>query len=664
MARQPSELLESLASVHQPAAYQKIIREDVYPFLDGLPTDAKSSLVGILEKAYAQYEGIGLVAFESRSKAIASEIKDLKKHVKNDWHDGYEEQAEMMEIIAQKIAEWVPILWTVGVEKGVELELIHKALQFCYNNINAAQSTNSRADWGDAVDDVKVTILNAAGEVVYKVDHVYEYNLVETSIMWVWRELLLSAIVHRDDEALAKTFVADIVKLKLVPEMLKRLSDEIVTAPGQPMPVETRPDENPWRATDRAQTRRDTLMNAHWTPEMRAAVPRVKALFVSDQIAQFKEKPHPNVYDTLVKASPDLQEDLLAHMRSCVFQTSRVEPMRDDDDEAYFVPPRGYGTSLRSMHPAFYVFLAAHSEEDLLCLLDLSETGTQRHLWEGQDDNKQKAVSFLMTRSNDVRARTRPHLEHALRRAQENVKYTMYDVFPSLPDAWRYLETQVHEGHLAASVPYSPPPPPSPPRMYAFEVEKVHNGVHPRPADPARDPILKQFCDKAGWDMGYLAYSDDDESDSEDRYSDEERYDDGEASEDRAEQEDIAVDAIKTLIAWAKILEQWPDARERDEIKERMRAEWDGEPNGPGRSFFDVDGAADALARRCDWGSKPCRQRLGRAIRQVYYSFAKDGAEKERVQRDLPEDLSFYVVSADNPGMSYGKISYSTIYIN
>jgi hypothetical protein len=45
--------------------------------------------------------------------------------------------------------------------------------------------------------------------------------------LWVWRELLLSSIVHSKDESLAKTLVADIEKMELAREMLARLVDEI-----------------------------------------------------------------------------------------------------------------------------------------------------------------------------------------------------------------------------------------------------------------------------------------------------------------------------------------------------------------------------------------------------------------------------------------------------
>lgn len=70
-------------------------------------------------------------------------------------------------------------------------------------------------------------IKNASGTVVYE----EEYGTTEHAILWVWRELLLSTVVHastpRQRLTLAKTFIADIEKLKLDDEMLTRLDNVI-----------------------------------------------------------------------------------------------------------------------------------------------------------------------------------------------------------------------------------------------------------------------------------------------------------------------------------------------------------------------------------------------------------------------------------------------------
>jgi hypothetical protein len=49
----------------------------------------------------------------------------------------------MVEIV-REIAEWIPILWTVGVEMGVEHALVHKSLKFCKSSYDKLGNTNSR----------------------------------------------------------------------------------------------------------------------------------------------------------------------------------------------------------------------------------------------------------------------------------------------------------------------------------------------------------------------------------------------------------------------------------------------------------------------------------------------------------------------------------------
>jgi hypothetical protein len=66
---------------------------------------------------------------------------------------------------------------------------------------------------------------DATGRVVY-----VGTSSTEDTILWVWREVLLSSIVHNPSDAVAKKIVTDMKKLKLTEEMLERLDDEILRA--------------------------------------------------------------------------------------------------------------------------------------------------------------------------------------------------------------------------------------------------------------------------------------------------------------------------------------------------------------------------------------------------------------------------------------------------
>jgi hypothetical protein len=162
MTERPSELLKSLASFHEPPNYLKLLENHVYPFLDHLPPNQLDSLVAVLTTASNEYNGVGLIRYESRSESITKGLKVLMAHIESDWHDGHETQVrchpylllvmfnfpalqgEMMGEIVGEIAKWIEDLWTAGVEEGVEHRLVHKSLQFCRSSLKKLGSTRSR----------------------------------------------------------------------------------------------------------------------------------------------------------------------------------------------------------------------------------------------------------------------------------------------------------------------------------------------------------------------------------------------------------------------------------------------------------------------------------------------------------------------------------------
>jgi len=80
-----------------------------------------------------------------------------------------------------------------------------------------------RAEFTD-MDFPELQIKDATGRVVYL------GSSTENTILWVWRELLLSSIIRSSSDTVAKKIVVDMKKLKLTTEMLKRLDDETLRA--------------------------------------------------------------------------------------------------------------------------------------------------------------------------------------------------------------------------------------------------------------------------------------------------------------------------------------------------------------------------------------------------------------------------------------------------
>ncbi|RDB16758.1 hypothetical protein Hypma_002382 [Hypsizygus marmoreus] len=609
MPRKPSEILHSLGSLHDAETFHNVLRRHLYPFLDKLPNKQAASLVKALEAADNDLAGIRLIDFDKRSNIITDGIKALKKHIKSDWKYGYETQGEMMSEMVIKMGKWIPDLWTAGVEQGIEHDLVHKSLKFCKASLDALGSTNSRTEFGD-FDEPEIVIEDASGKVVYENRH----GTTEHAILWAWRDLLLSAAVQMKGMTLVEKLVAEIRALGLANEMLKRLDEKITGCFGLDSP---RTSEYPSSKSEEykkidwhEEERRDLVMNGHLSPEMRATIPKVKDLFVAGEVAKFEKEPTENIYSSIMAANPNLRKHLLTIAK------------------ARFLTPK---ERWMSINPGFGIFKAACADTELLQLLELASTPDR---YSSTDDSfRRDTIAYLIGRSATVRSKTRPHLERGLLKTAERIIEEIERVFPSLVDAWR----QLARGKIKPTLPDEPSPKRLKPNA---PYEYRSSGINPRDPNPSRDPILKAFLDKAGWTPADEEESEeeekddcyDDYEDSEDRFSD--RY------ESRAEREDVPLNFITELQKWVKVLDQWPDVDEREAIKRGIRSAFKDR-----RYFFDVDGVADKLARRCDYGaSQPCRQRLGRAIRELYYSFAKEGGEKDRMKKDMPSSMSFLLV--------------------
>ncbi|KII85695.1 hypothetical protein PLICRDRAFT_45044 [Plicaturopsis crispa FD-325 SS-3] len=267
----PSDILATLESSHTPAEYKKILKKHVYPALDRLPAKEKTALVDALTKTSDDHKDAELVNFDGMKTSLSDQLKALAKSVRSDWKNGYETQGEMMGQIEGEIAEWLPTLWKVGVEDGKEHRLIHKSLKLCKSTYDALSKSHSRAEFSD-MDGPEITIKDATGKTVYFYGS-YSGSTIH-AILWIWRELLLSSVVNSRNDTLAKSLVADIKKdSSLKSDMLERLNEEI----SPPPQIKRTPFFDATRDYE-TEERHQLLMNAHWTPEMLAAVPRIKAL--------------------------------------------------------------------------------------------------------------------------------------------------------------------------------------------------------------------------------------------------------------------------------------------------------------------------------------------------------------------------------------------------
>jgi hypothetical protein len=145
----------------------------------------------------------------------------------------------------------------------------------------------------------------------------------------------------------------------------------------------------------------------------------------------------------------------------------------------------------------------------------------------------------------------RPLLLDNLKRHQSGIIGGWLElVFPGLETAWTYLGEQVGSGKLPAKA-----------GGIVSTAGYPKHGVYPHTPNPARDPILKKFCDQAGWDAGRLdeeptsSDDDDDMYDSDGRsINSDDRYERRRANQ--VEREDASNEDITSLQDWVKVSTQ------------------------------------------------------------------------------------------------------------
>lgn len=405
----PSAVLRFLSTSLAPETVLGMLEKYLYPVIDALPSDELSKITDALVIAHRDrtnaQQKINKIGYEEHKASLSGDVKDLLKHVKRDWHDGYEEQSEMMSEIAEEILGWLPDLWQIAVEDGLELSLIQKCLVLCSETVNKIERCNSRAEFSDG--DFAITIKTSDGRTVYD----REYAYIGDTLTWMWRELLIAAVVRGGtNSAAVKEIKSSIERLKLTSEV-----SDLIRCKGE---VEHSVDD-------------DEYHDRHWTQAMKDAGFQLHAEYTEARIASFKRKPSFLLYNALVAQSPDLQPALLDITRKHVF--SRETPVS------------------MSYADAADIFQKTSKAGDLVRLLGILPRFT---LDPAVPTTKRKVVSYLSKQSSEeFRQRALSVIERELRHAKENVVSECERAFPGYEDAFDYLEEMIDEGLFSKKAP-------------------------------------------------------------------------------------------------------------------------------------------------------------------------------------------------------------------
>ncbi|KAK7683691.1 hypothetical protein QCA50_013067 [Cerrena zonata] len=292
--QKPSNILHRISSQSPTSVFINALERNLYPLLDELSLDARSRIIRVLE--LVEWEAgadtallIDVVNYDIHEKSLNDQVKALEKHCKRNWHRSSEIQAEMMMKIGKEVLQWLPHLWQIGVEKGLEMDLVQKCLVLCTTIIIRVTKCGSFVEFCEI--EFALVISDTIGNVVYK-DNTYLLQ----SIAWVWRELLVSATSkHRSPNGI----LADIRRLQFEEEVYEYLKR------GN---VENRMDEG------------RGYWDVHWNEDMRAA-----ALFLlderhQDRIRNFDKRISLTLYKEILSEDPTIKDRLLRITRRQMFE--------------------------------------------------------------------------------------------------------------------------------------------------------------------------------------------------------------------------------------------------------------------------------------------------------------------------------------------------------
>lgn len=121
-------------------------------------TTAKS--LGLSKSEWAQLKPAAV------KKALRSHVVTLKREVREDWHNGYEEQMQTVEAWVDAAGEILQSVLNVGVEKGLAFEQCASALVNIADSWSALDDAPARCSLEDQLCDYEVHLRTPAGDAV------------------------------------------------------------------------------------------------------------------------------------------------------------------------------------------------------------------------------------------------------------------------------------------------------------------------------------------------------------------------------------------------------------------------------------------------------------------------------------------------------------------
>ncbi len=176
--------------------YMKLLNQHVLPGVD----DAAFRYV--VQQAISDFKAKDdvdqIVNLAGHRASLCGQAKELKRSLRQDWHDGSDDQIEMKGGIIQEIVDWLNDLFKLAIEKGLELAAAQKCLIFMETQMLQIMHDNCRCEYEMCYDAFGGIVTDSSGATRYS-------GAPDTIIPQFWRDVLLMAII-KEDKGVLETF--------------------------------------------------------------------------------------------------------------------------------------------------------------------------------------------------------------------------------------------------------------------------------------------------------------------------------------------------------------------------------------------------------------------------------------------------------------------------
>ena len=194
-AKVPAVLTEASVVLSQDQN-MKLLNQDVLPGVDD------AAFRDVVQQAISDFKAKDdvdqIVDFAGHRASLCEQAKELKRSLRQDWHDGSDDQIEMKGGIIQEIVDWLNDLFKLAIEKGLELAASQKSLIFMETQMLQIMHDNCRCEYQMCYDAFGGTVTDSSGAKRYS-------GAPDTIILQFWRDILLMAIM-KEDKGVLETF--------------------------------------------------------------------------------------------------------------------------------------------------------------------------------------------------------------------------------------------------------------------------------------------------------------------------------------------------------------------------------------------------------------------------------------------------------------------------